>query len=53
MICVKRPGMALRIGKLGSRGVYHQAKTTITYHLKKYHNTIYIAIFHTINIPYI
>ena len=32
------------------RGVYHQKKTTITYHLKKYHDRIYIMIFYTINI---
>ena len=30
--------------------MYHQEKTTITYHLKKYHDTIYITIFYTINI---
>ena len=35
---------------LCTRGVYHQAITTITYHLKKYHDTIYITIFYNINI---
>ena len=35
---------------LVSRDVYHQAKTTITYHFKKYHDTIYITIFYIINI---
>ena len=34
-------------------GVYHQGKTTIIYHLTKYHDMIYITIFYAININYI